>query len=307
MNLAAVTCHFNFSRARSRRENHHLFALHLADIGLPLWICEARLPGDPLDLSPDADWAIEVPDAIWLKENLLNYAIRRLPAGYDAVAWIDNDSIDFPPNLVERTCKALEKHAVVQMFSTAFWQNADGTRGSYLKRGQGGVVSMARRNAERAGEKRVDPLHDHPGLAWAARREVLDQIGGLYDRDISGGGDVWFALGCWGDWQAHWPDGFSVPLRDDAMAWARKAYAVIQGDVGFIDVHPLHLYHGPLRARRYTRRHAMLRQHAFDPAVHLETTPGGIFRLAEECPHAIRQWLREHLVSQRKEDFGLAR
>lgn len=100
--FAVVTVVFNPIRYRSRHELYHKFDEHMTRSGVTLLTVECifddeeRLglaqqkfeitrPSDPRHLQ------IRAPSLFWLKENLINIAVKRLPLYVEYVAWLDAD------------------------------------------------------------------------------------------------------------------------------------------------------------------------------------------------------------------------
>lgn len=100
--FAVITVIFNPIRYRSRYELYHKFDEHMTRSGVTLLTVECiftdeeRLglaeqkfaitrPNDPRHLQ------IRAPSLFWLKENLINIAVKRLPLYVEYVAWLDAD------------------------------------------------------------------------------------------------------------------------------------------------------------------------------------------------------------------------
>ncbi|MCB1098797.1 MAG: hypothetical protein KDN22_24710 [Verrucomicrobiae bacterium] len=113
---------------------------------------------------------------MWHKENLLNLLVDALPPEYDAIAWIDADVWFQRHDWYEATCRALEEHCVVQLFDSVALTGEDGRLTARVDGAAArGEVALGRTT---------------PGYAWAARRSLWTEGGGLYDRAFIGGGDT---------------------------------------------------------------------------------------------------------------------
>src|SRR5262249_49610675 len=190
----AITSYFNPVGYRRRLTNYRTFRRRLA---VPLVAVEFSC-GGPFQLGPgDADVLIQLRkgDILWQKERLLNVALRALPDCCDKVAWLDCDVIFPRPDWVERTSGALDRFALVQPFHQAHDLPQDvlpETAGAApdLPTGHARFRLLARgADAERLlrGDMRLSE-RGHSGLAWAARREVLD-ADGFYDVCVLGSGN----------------------------------------------------------------------------------------------------------------------
>lgn len=294
--LAAVTCFFNPHQGRRRVEIFGRFAAGLkAKAGIDLYTIEATYPGQPSQIA--STWRVEVdPDSqIWLKENLLNIAINRLPDDCDAVIWIDADVLYYSRDLRDKVLDALRERPVVQPWSEIrYLDRANKPVGSWRP-------SMAWYN-RRQRRPTADPRHSFPGMAWAARRETLTRIGGQYDRCITGGGDVAWACGAWGDGDVPYTKHWSPALIDDVIGWGKLLAAETGGKVGVVEARAAHLYHGQLGNRQYVRRNHMLGECGFDPREHLEYAPNGVLRWSPAAPEPLRTAVRTYLHSRREDD-----
>lgn len=58
-------------------------------------------------------------DELWIKENLVNLAVQRLPYNWEQVAWIDGDVHFVRPNWVGECIHQLQHYSYLQMFSEA--------------------------------------------------------------------------------------------------------------------------------------------------------------------------------------------
>jgi hypothetical protein len=298
--LQAITVYYNPQRSPYRRRNWFAFAAALADAGIYLLTIEGVRDGDEPDL-PGIHGVRQVRfrDVLWQKEALLNIAIRSLPESVTAVCWVDADvlwpdGVDIGGMILD----ALQTHPVIQPWSSCVVLGPDGQPQPF--HGKPFAESRASVNGAPA---------SHPGFAWAARREVLEAIGGYYDRHIAGGADSLMALAFWGQFNS--PLLGSARLTPEALAcwreWADVAYRVVGGDVGYIDTEIRHLWHGDLRHRHYRERWLTLAALGYDPGRHVELDANGALRWTTEAPEALRRWVSEYLLVGRKEQGGDAK
>ncbi len=100
--FGVITVLFNPIKFKSRYELYHKFDEHMTrsgvtlltiecifesdeELGLPIQKFEVTRPNDSRHLQ------IKAPSVIWLKENLINIAVKRLPSYIEYVAWLDAD------------------------------------------------------------------------------------------------------------------------------------------------------------------------------------------------------------------------
>jgi hypothetical protein len=266
----AVTSYFNPARFKRRLANYHVFRRHLA---VPLVTVELSFDGT-FDLqSGDADVLIQLHgrDVMWQKERLLNIGFRHVPASCRKIAWLDCDVVFGSDDWKLRASQALEQCAIVHLFDERHdlapdaqtdrrpTPNAEATAfSSIYKLAAGRAVPDEFR---RMGV--VGALRSTTGLAWAARRELLDRHG-LYDACIAGSGDKANACGALGRLDdaivAH---RMNSRRAEHYLAWARPFSHAVQHAVGYVPGAIFHLWHGDLANRRYAERPSWLER--FDP------------------------------------------
>lgn len=309
MQFWALTSYFNPVRYHSRRDNYRLFRERL---GLPLITVELGYEG-AFQLGPeDADILVQIQGGatLWQKERLLNLAIARLPDACRFVAWIDCDVIFADDSWVEGATRLLERQPIAQPFD----------RLVHLRRGELPETaappepgSLRTSFASRWRAQSLPPdVFLRPaatfearctcGMAWVARRELLDRHG-LYDAMILGLGDKHIAAAATGRaGDAVQCTEMSPPHSEHYRRWADPFWRDVRGDVGCVDGQIYHLWHGDLANRRYLQRYRGFRDYDFDPALDLDTDPTGAWRWGSD-----RQDLHRHVAdyfSWRREDGG---
>ena len=287
--LHAVTCLFNPCGYRRLVENHRTFARHL---GVPLTTVELSFDG-----------RFEVPDSIrvtgdpaahtlWQKERLLNLAIDSLPPEVDEVAWVDADLLFLNRGWAAEAERVLDEFAVCQLFERCHLTDAGG-RVKWTAEGWA-KVRAAGRSPERKHQ---------PGYAWAARRNLLTG-GGLYDRDVVGGGDRSMAF-AWAGCPT--PNGRQAEAPGwvrDYLDWAEGQRARTCGRIGVVRGDLVHLHHGEQKNRQYRERIGYLVDHDYDPAADLALDDNGLWRWASEKP-AMHRAVRRFF--ERRNDDGVCR
>ena len=295
MKFWALTSYFNPLGYRSRRDNYRLFRERL---GLPLITMELGFQGR-FELGPDdADILLQLQGGatLWQKERLLNLAMARLPDGCRFVAWIDCDVIFEDDNWVERAARLLERQPLAQPFDrlvhlrrgelpeTAAPPQPESLRTSFASRWQAASLPPGVfLRPEATFEARCTC-----GMAWVARRELLDRHR-LYDAMILGLGDKHIAAaatGLAGD--AVQCTEMSAPHGEHYRRWADSFGRDVQGDVGCVEGQIYHLWHGDLENRRYLARYRGFRDYEFDPELDLAADPTSAWRWGRDRPELHR-------------------
>jgi hypothetical protein len=291
--VAAIAAVFNPQRSRRRLLCYQTFAKHFVRHALPLYVVEAAAVGR--ETVPDGPSVLRVPwEPDWFaKEALLNYAIRRLPDRFDAVLWTDTDVLFDDLDFADKLQAALRQHDVVQAAADLVFLD------QFNRPTMAAIPSLM---AVRTGLRGKSPLRQEwPGLAWAARRDLLETVGGLYDRCVTGGGDdAWACAVCGDDLEGRMKS-WNQPLIDDVARYCGGVRPLIQS-VSVVEVSARHLYHGALEHRQYATRHQILHDWDFDPQTHLVGGNDGILRWTDAAPSGLRAALRDYLHGT-KEDL----
>ncbi len=268
--FAILTCYFNPCGYSNRERCFQRFSEGLERQGGSLWVIEATLPGQaPFVKESDRVCRVEFSESDWLwqKERLLNLLVRKLPASISKVAWVDCDLLFHHHNWVQMASDALDTWPVIQLFDFMYWLGPEDEvllwQGISERRAS--LASIATHYPERATNFKLGT----PGFAWAARRELIQQHG-LYENDVTGGGDAIIASGLYG-WhhQRHVRLG-NHAMRHDARNYICGLHEEVRGYVGYLPCRISHLWHGAWANRSYTARRRGLGDHGFDPFRDLE-------------------------------------
>lgn len=304
--LWVISCHFNPCKYKNRRINYNHFAKNLRQQGVPLLVVELCYQDGQNDLDPStADIYVQVveSDVLWAKERLLNIALENLPATCTKVCWVDADILFKNANWAICCSEMLEEYPVVQPYDFSVFLGPHDTPARKISKYKD-YISFAHyyRVYGPPNQKRgLDVTKSHPGYAWAARRETLNQLGGFYDKCILGQGDLVMALGF-----AHnlkrdgplppgpqefpfaWKLKLGPKLTANGRIWQQRAAEIVQGEMGCLDGTVYHLWHGEPKDRMYNHRNQFIAD--FDPDTDIMLNP----------KTSLWQWTRS--AKQRKMD-----
>jgi hypothetical protein len=293
-----ITSFFNPAGHRRRLLNYRQFR---AALQVPLAAVELSFTNSWELAEHDAEILVRVTDGdvMWQKERLLNVAVAQLPPECEYVAWIDADVLMQDPDWSEKAVDALASVPLVQLFSDARDLDCDGASSPICFPS---VAAVALRG-ESTFVPPVSPsiANIRHGMAWAARRELLERHG-LYDGCVIGGGDTAMMRAAYGTLDAVVKRlRMSEPASDHYRRWAAAFHDEVQGRVGALDGEIHHLWHGNLEDRRYKLRHSDLALHSFDPWADVRLGTDGAWRWASDKP-ALHALLRDYF--QNRHDDG---
>lgn len=224
---------------------------------------------------------------IWIKENLINLAIQRLPLDWKYVAWIDADITFARPDWVGECIQQLQHYHFLQMFSEAHDLNY---KYECIKIHKGMVwcykneVKVPEKPPKASyGTKPDEPgqvSYWHPGFAWAARREAIDIVGGLIDWGILGGGDTFMGYALLGMLNKRtMPNSLGEAGVRWLQEWQNRAEKEIRRNVGYMNGVIYHHWHGSRKNRAYWDRGTILTKANFDPEKDLKKDWQGVWAL----------------------------
>jgi hypothetical protein len=237
--------------------------------------------------------ALETDSPIWLKENLINMAIRRLPKDWKYVAWVDADITFLNKNWVTDTVTELESYDIVQMFQTCV--NL-GSKNEALKIDKG--FGYMHRDSGTPYVVSARYGFWHPGYAWACTRKAWLQMGGLIDWAILGSGDRHMSLA----WIGRVKDSAPGTIHPTYRAWLEEYELMCKGlEVSYVEGTILHHWHGRLEDRKYRERWDILTKNKFNPMVDIGQTDSGLVQLSDSGRRLDKELL-EYFVG-RREDY----
>ena len=302
--LWVLTTYFNFSGFENRRTNYRLFRQNLA---APLLTVELSANNDFVLSRDDADILVLCPvgGVMWQKERLLNHGLKFLPASCRYVAWIDCDVLFGDENWTQQAIAALSHSPLVQLFSTLVHAPADKpvcafqTSPDWMTQPSVGADVNGGKTYEECIQSVMlrSAGTPSPGMAWAARRELLEKHG-WFDVSIVGGGDTALVSAAYGKPEVAMKLHLMNPHQRMAyQAWAGPFHRSVQGNVGNLPGTILHLWHGDVKDRKPGERHVGLGSFAFDPTRDIEIGAGGAWRWASDKP-ALHSYIRNYFETR---------
>lgn len=305
--LYIITAMFNPLRFLSRYRLYHSFRKHCADAGAILYTIELALRDRHHEVTKydnPRDIQIRGQSELWYKENLQNVAMRCVPQDAEYIAFVDADFHFTRSDWATETVQMLQHHEAVQMFKVLTYETYDhGTHNT--------MSGFAYMNAN---QQTIPKEYGHKGAvggAWAFRRTALQKLGcsntgaPFLDRCILGSAD--------------WHMAFGLAMREDyhpelrlpgipgyvkaIQEWNERA-AVLEGNIGYVDCHAVHHWHGPMAKRGYTTRPQILTQNAYDPARDVRYDENGVLQLSGNKPK-LRDAIRSYFKSRDEDSINV--
>lgn len=306
--LWAITTYFNPLGYARRLDAYRVFSQALR---APLLTVELGFDNRFYLQRDDADILLRISgrDVMWQKERLLNLALSALPETCDMVAWLDCDILFDQDDWPRRVEALLARHPLAQLYQNVHYLDPAWQSGSSLAAHR--INSRSSLASGAASGRDVDACLAHPspqqrpgtyanGMAWAARRELLDRFG-FYDACIIGGGDRAISSAAFGCFEhvRNWHE-FNDRQWTYYLEWAEPFHDACRGSVGVLqgDIH--HQWHGKASDRGLGTRHGGLRKFDFDPARDIAIDSQGCWAWNSEKPE-LHAYVREYFRSRRED------
>jgi hypothetical protein len=300
----AMTSYYNPVRYKRRLTNYRVFRELL---GIPLVTVELSFDGEFELTDRDADILIQISGGavLWQKERLLNLAIKSVPPNVNSIAWIDCDAVFERSDWMEEANKQLKSFNVVQLFSDQVDLRPEDHQTNFdyhdTPPSGHGIVSLVSENRFRQSDVAPPSAQNRRsfawGLAWAARREILEDHG-LYDAMIAGGGTRALVSAIYGEFDKVIEAAqFNAAQREHYLKWALPYHQAVGKRVGYVTGRLYHLWHGDIKNRNYAGRHQGLVDCNFDPYTDLVIGSNGAWQWARARPD-LEKYLMNHFISR---------
>jgi hypothetical protein len=317
--LHVAVAYSNSVRWNKRRLLMNDFKEHMgASANVVLHVGELAYGDRPFEVTGQDpnDVQLRTSHELWHKENILNLAVQRFPPDWRYGAVIDGDFHMTRQDWALEAVHQLQHYDFVQLFSSysdlssqhrpfrvmasfAFNYLNGGANASYramLRQAAAAPYGYYGGQPATTGGKAVPWAIGATGGAWAFRRSAFDAVGGLLDSCILGSADWHMAFGLVGavDGAAElkW---CSKPYVESVLRWQQRA-AVLKQNIGCINNHAVHYFHGSKVSRAYGSRWRILLDNKFDPRTDISRDWQGVYQLTGNKPllrDQIRAYFRD--------------
>jgi hypothetical protein len=297
--LHVISVISNPIRFQNRTKLFKEYVERTLDAGVTLWVVEASFGERAYETTVENHVhhvRLRCDHELWIKEAMINAAVRFLPQDAKYLMWQDADVAHVRDDWAVETLHALQHYPVVQPFSHALDL---GPNYEPMGAPHQGFAYCYR-------EKDLKPEGDyyytmHPGYAWAWRRKNWNEVGGMIDHAILGAGDKHMAdclvrnglIGVNKDVHQNY--------KDMVVQWQERAWESIQGNIGYVPGTIHHYFHGLKSARGYSSRWKILVRNSFDPYTDITRDGNGLWQLRGNKPQ-LRDDIQKYFRS-RSEDY----
>ncbi len=299
--LYVIIPYFNYCGFKRRYELFMQFYDRIKDNPrIRIVICEATEVGQNFELPNNLQNVflhihIYTKNQLWIKENLINIAVRRLPTHWKYIAWLDSDIQFIDNEWVQNTINRFEKYDIVQLFSTIVYL---GPHNQAIKTDKSFGYMYRKSGKQYTSTYRYGFWH--PGFAWACTKEAYYAMDGLIDYSILGSGDHHMALGLITKVECSHPKNIHTNYIKLLKEFETRTRSL---KLGYINGTILHYWHGDLKLRRYKERWDILTENRYDPLKDINRDPMGLYQLTEggtQLENDIRNYFAGRLEDDRR-------
>lgn len=288
-------------RWHSRLRLFKQFVEHMVESGVRLTVVECEQGNRPYKI-PDSQHykvvRVRTNSVCWIKENLINLGIQRLPEDWKYVAWIDADIMFRHKHWASETVEYLQQYPIIQPWASCIDLGPNGE-----------IIDRHKSFAYMVWHKRLTGVGAgyefcHPGYAWAAKRSAIDRLGGLVDFAILGAGDHHMSLAMVGKVLWSIPKGMSEEYVDPLLEWQKRATSVTHKNLGYLSGAIEHFWHGNKEHRKYIDRWQILIKNNYEPDTDIKRNTFGVIELSGSKPQLTHDL--DHYFRGRMEDLTWA-
>lgn len=316
--LHVAVAYSNPCRWATRRKLFNDFRRHMESLpNVVVYVGELAYGERPFEVTSAShpyDFQYRSREELWHKENILNLVIQHFSPDWQYGAYVDGDCHFTRNDIGLETIQQLQKFEWAQMYSTYSDLSPDHKPMRVLKSFASRFVSgeLTPQILARASEYGYDYKSlrgiGTTGLAWAFRREAINACGGLLDACILGSGDWHMSFGLASEPDSH-PQVAELQKCTPNYAraikvWQSRAARATNKNIGCVDCHAVHYFHGSKSRRGYGTRWKILADGNFDPTTDIFRDWQGIYQLTSGKP-GLRDEIRKYFLSRSEDDIAM--
>jgi hypothetical protein len=261
---------------------------------------------------------------LFSKENIQNIVVRSFPRGYGYGAVIDADFHFTRRDWALETIQQLQHYKIVQPFSSYadLSGNVYGQKDIPVRYNSGFFFNYIQNGYTISSQYHNGPIPNGildqdgyegslflrgvgaTGGAMAFRESAFDALGGMLDRCIMGHADWYMAFSLV---DVEPPDihsqNYHPHYKHYVNQWREKAQALLK-NVGYVDGHAIHYWHGSKTRRGYSSRDVILAKHQYSPYEDVHPSHQGIWQLNPK-KIGLRDDIRRYFISRFEDDPNL--
>ncbi len=303
--LYLILPYFDFNQSILSKNNLDLFISNYSNrANLRIVLCEGIYNEELPDYSDKIfkHLKFKLKNILWVKENLINLAIKNLPDDAEFIAWSDRDIYFVNPSWVEDTIEKLKVYDIVQPWSEVIHLNP------YYNLNH---ISKQKTNVSFSDKSILSSAIDYKnyqtkiststGQIWAINKLFYKKIEKINDTEIIGGADSIFANFCIIN------DPFYEKILNQKTTIKSKNFWELYKEkfkdikYSYVDGLIIHYWHGDLRDRKYRERTDVLISLNYDPNEDISYDENGVLQFTEKGKR-LETPIKEYFESRRESE-----
>jgi len=284
--LYLILPYFDFNQSILSKKNLDLFISNYSKrANLKIVLCEGVYNEELPDYSDKIfkHLKFKLKSILWVKENLINLAVKNLPNDAEFIAWSDRDIYFLNPLWVEDTIEKLKVYDIIQPWSEVIHLNS-----SYNLN----FISKQKSNLSFSNKSVLSGAIDHKnheskiststGQIWAINKSFYKKIEKINDTEIIGGADSIIANFC-----VLKDPNYEKILNGKTTAKLKNSWVLYKEkfkDIkySYVDGLIIHYWHGDLKDRKYSERSDVLMSLNYNPDEDISYDENGVLQFTEK-------------------------
>lgn len=303
--LYLILPYFDFNQSLLPKKNLDLFISNYAQrANLRIVLCEGIYNQELPDYSNKIfkHLKFKLNNVLWVKENLINLAIKNLPDDAKFIAWSDRDIYFLNPSWVEDTIEKLKIYDMVQPWSEIIHLNAYHKLEVMSKRED--ALSFSNKSilcADINYKNHSNKINTSTGQIWSITKSFYEQIGKINDIEIIGGADSIIANFCVLKRQSYMKNldrKSTIKTKNNWLEYQSKFNNV---RYSYVDGLIIHYWHGALEDRLYSKRFNILKHLNYDPDQDIMYDKYGVLQFTEKGKK-LEPLIREYFIHRKRSE-----
>jgi len=301
--LYLILPYFSFTESIFAKTNLDLFIENYSKRNnLKIILCEGIYDQELPDYSDKIfkHLKFKLKNILWVKENLINLAIKNLPDDAEYIAWSDRDIYFLNPFWVEQTIEKLKTHDVIQPWSEVIHLNSSYNLDFISK--QKDNISFTNKSVLYAAmnyPNHKNKIATATGQIWAITKSFYKKIGKINDIEIIGGADSIIAHFCIlkeNSYKNILNKKTTLHSKDSWVLYKEKFKDV---KYSYIDGLIVHYWHGNLEDRKYNERFDILTHYNYNPINDIMYDENDVLQFTEKGKR-LEPLIKKYFVSRKE-------
>lgn len=279
-NLYLITALFNVNN--KRKELYKNFKNYINKFGVNLVTIEGVI-GETEEFKVtnrhnNFDIQVRGEHLVWIKENLINIAVSRLPETWKYFVWIDSDLEFLEENWQYVILESFQKYEIIQPFKHIMTLGPDNNQ--ILSHRFSFMYSYVEKLP-------IDPkynniYHSQQGFAFGFSRKAYYSLDKIFDYSIVGDGDTLLAYSLINKVDKVLVNGYHPNYLKKIFDYQIKVQKLAKFSLlGYSDLGLKHFFHGYYEDREYITRKYILINHKYDPEKDIYYNNDGLLQIKD--------------------------